>query len=149
MNNPFKKVLGLLLLIALQIFGLQILKKVTSSDTRDSEYKSDSVNNNNDGNSIVRGSPLVSVIIPSYNRFKYLKNTIESVHSQNYENVEIIVINDGSSQAEYKTFDYSIYGDKFQIIHLKENSHKENSRSPAAFGRNIGIKYASGNSTFK
>ena len=44
---------------------------------------------------------LVSVVIPSYNRFEYLKNAIDSVLSQTYNNFEIIVINDGSTQDEY------------------------------------------------
>ena len=50
--------------------------------------------------------PLVSVIIPSFNRFKYLINAIESVDSQNYTNVEIIVINDGSTESEYYEYNF-------------------------------------------
>ena len=42
----------------------------------------------------------VSVIIPTFNRFKYLLNTIESVKKQTYTNLEIIVINDKSTQKE-------------------------------------------------
>ena len=42
----------------------------------------------------MKKEPLVSVIIPSYNRFKYLLEAIESVKIQNYKNIEIIVIND-------------------------------------------------------
>ena len=38
----------------------------------------------------------VSVIIPTYNRFKYLLNTIKSVKDQTYPNIEIIVVNDKS-----------------------------------------------------
>ena len=45
--------------------------------------------------------PLVSVIIPSYNRFEYLLNAVNSVKDQTYKNYEIIVINDESSQKEY------------------------------------------------
>lgn len=40
--------------------------------------------------------PLVSAIIPSYNKAQYLPETIASVLNQEYKNIEIIVVNDGS-----------------------------------------------------
>lgn len=48
----------------------------------------------------------VSVIIPTYNRFKYLLNTIKSVKAQTYLNIEIIVVNDKSIQKEYYGYDW-------------------------------------------
>lgn len=41
--------------------------------------------------------PLVSVIIPTYNRAVYLKRAVESVLAQSYKNIELLIINDGSS----------------------------------------------------
>ena len=42
-------------------------------------------------------SPVVSIIIPVYNVEKYLERCVESCLSQNMENIEIILVNDGST----------------------------------------------------
>lgn len=44
-------------------------------------------------------TPLISIIIPAYNTEKYITNCIESCMSQTYNNLEIIIVNDGSSDA--------------------------------------------------
>ena len=41
--------------------------------------------------------PLVSIIIPVYNGANYMRQAIDSAIAQTYENVEIIVVNDGST----------------------------------------------------
>lgn len=41
--------------------------------------------------------PLVSVLIPSYNHAKYIGETIDSIINQTYKNIELIVIDDGST----------------------------------------------------
>ena len=62
----------------------------------------------------------VSVIIPTFNRFKYLLNTIESVKKQTYNNLEIIVVNDRSTQKEYYNYDWDAIN--IIIIHLDQNT---------------------------
>lgn len=44
-------------------------------------------------------TPLVSVVIPCYNHQYFIRHSIESVISQNYENIELIVIDDGSKDS--------------------------------------------------
>jgi glycosyltransferase involved in cell wall biosynthesis len=48
---------------------------------------------------------LVSVIIPTYNRPKYLKQAIESAVKQTYKNIEIIVSDDCSPESPQKIVD--------------------------------------------
>jgi len=81
---------------------------------------------------------LLSVIIPSFNRFEFLLNAIESVQSQTYKNFEIIVVNDNSKDERYykKSFTKNV-----NIIHL-ENENKEQ-KGPGNV-RNIGIESAKG-----
>lgn len=64
---------------------------------------------------------LVSVIIPTYNRYEFLRNAIESVLEQTYKNFEIIAVNDGSSQDEYYIKEFS---EEVKIINLETNQKK-------------------------
>jgi len=41
-------------------------------------------------------NPLVSVVIPSYNHEKYIQESIQSIINQDYKNIELIIIDDGS-----------------------------------------------------
>ena len=85
---------------------------------------------------------LVSVIIPTFNRFKYLLNTIKSVKKQTYSNIEIIVINDCSTEKDY--YDYDWNGNNIKIIQLEKNSKKIFGYGCVGFVRNKGIEIASG-----
>lgn len=77
--------------------------------------------------------PSISVIIPVYNAAKYLSRCINSIFEQNYDDTEIICVNDGSTDESLKILEE--YGDKIKII------NQENKGAAAA--RNAGIKIAS------
>lgn len=76
---------------------------------------------------------LVSVIIPAYNSEQYIAKCIESVINQTYQNIEIIVVNDGSSDNTA-----SVVKQFSNVILL----NKENGGLSSA--RNYGIKCAKG-----
>jgi glycosyltransferase involved in cell wall biosynthesis len=46
---------------------------------------------------MTNNNPLISVMMPTYNNAKYIKQAIESIYAQNYDNIEIIVVDDGST----------------------------------------------------
>ena len=79
-------------------------------------------------------NPLISVIIPTYNRGWIIKEAIESVLAQDFKDFELIVVDDGSTD---NTFD--ILGSYKKEIHL---IRQENQGVSAA--RNAGVAMASG-----
>ncbi len=80
--------------------------------------------------------PLVSVIIPVYNRGHLLPRTIKSVLSQTYKNLEILVVDDGSSE------DIKGIAEGFNDQRIRCLRHDKNRGICAA--RNTGIKAARG-----
>lgn len=83
----------------------------------------------------------VSVIVPTYNRFHYLLNTIKSIKEQTYKNIEIIVVNDCSTQKEYYEHEWK----DIKIIHLDVNSKcLFGFACPGGYQRNFGIKQSTG-----
>lgn len=59
--------------------------------------------------------PLVTIVTPTYNNAEYLSETIESVLSQTYPNIEYIVINDGSTDNTKEVL--AEYSEKCTVIH--------------------------------
>ncbi len=79
----------------------------------------------------------ISVIIPVYNVEKYLKRCLDSVITQTYENMEIILIDDGSMDSSGAICDrYAKKDERIRVIH-KENGGLSDAR-------NAGVKIASG-----
>ena len=82
----------------------------------------------------------ISIVIPSYNRFKYLLNTITSIKEQTHKNIEIIVVNDCSTQKDYYEYEWN----DIIIIHLPKNTREIYGYVCAAHVRNVGIKISTG-----
>ncbi len=81
---------------------------------------------------------LVSVIIPTYNRASTIKQSIDSVLNQTYSNIEIIIVDDASTDNTSTLMD-EWYGDIDNIIYIINDCNL----GPAA-SRNVGVSYASG-----
>ena len=79
--------------------------------------------------------PLVSIIIPAYNKGSYTIKAIKSVLSQTYNNIELIVINDGSTDDTHELLKKII--DKRFIFYDIKNSG-------ACTARNYGINKSNG-----
>tara|TARA_B100000686_G_C16493614_1_gene813395 strand:+ start:84 stop:905 length:822 start_codon:yes stop_codon:yes gene_type:complete len=75
----------------------------------------------------------ISVVIPTYNRKSFLQNAIDSVLTQTYQNIELIIIDDGSSD---KTIEY--LNKKYPRIKIFKQSNKGVSAA-----RNKGIELSS------
>ena len=78
--------------------------------------------------------PLVSVIIPVYNCEKYIEEALNSVYKQTYPNVEIIVVDDGSTDRTLNILEK--HKDRIKLYHQRN--------SGAAVARNHAIERASG-----
>jgi glycosyltransferase involved in cell wall biosynthesis len=81
--------------------------------------------------------PLISIIIPIYNGEKYLRECIDSIVSQTWENWELLLIDDGSTDSSAAICDEYAKNDK-RIIAV----HKQNGGQASA--RNNGIAMAKG-----
>ena len=89
----------------------------------------------------------VTVVIPSYNRFNYLINAVKSIKNQTYKNIEIIVVNDCSTDKIYYDYEHGEYSHIFnnvRMIHLKNNTRTVFGYPCAAYVRTIGCKFARG-----
>lgn len=82
------------------------------------------------------GQPLVSVIIPTYNRAHCIEKAVESVLKQNYENMEILIVDDGSTDDTEVVIK--------NIGDARIRYHKISCNSGASVARNVGIRLAKG-----
>lgn len=82
-------------------------------------------------------SPLISIIIPVYNVEKYLKECLNSVVNQTYANLEIILVNDGSTDKSPQICDeFALQDSRIKVFHQKN--------SGVSSARNKGLDSVSG-----
>ena len=80
---------------------------------------------------------LISIIIPVYNAGKYLDKLLSDVTNQTYQNLEIVVINDGSNDESPQILeDFSKKDARIKVISVKNGGVSK--------ARNIGIDNANG-----
>src|SRR3989338_7702436 len=80
------------------------------------------------------GTPAVSVVIATYNRARFLPETIESVLKQSLRDFELIIVDDGSTDGTSQLL--KSYGDRLRLF------YQEN-RGPSA-ARNLGVRHSRG-----
>ena len=83
------------------------------------------------------GDPLVSILIPVYNVGQYIAQCLESVIHQTYRNLEIIIVDDGSTDDSGIICErYAGRDDRIQVFHT--------SNKGLAAARNLGLDHAKG-----
>ena len=83
--------------------------------------------------------PLVSIIIPVYQVEKYIGNTIKSVLRQTYKNIEIILVDDGSTDESITNALAEVEREHFTEYKLVRQENKGLGEA-----RNTGVDYANG-----
>lgn len=80
---------------------------------------------------------MISIIVPVYNAEKYLRNCIDSIINQTYKNLEVILVDDGSTDSSPQILDeYKKKDDRIMVIHQKNLGQ--------SIARNYGLKMATG-----
>ncbi|EFV16181.1 cpsJ protein [Lachnospiraceae bacterium 5_1_63FAA] len=69
---------------------------------------------------------MVSIIVPVYNTEKYLKDCLESLVKQTYDKIEIILVDDGSTDSSGKICDkWAKIDDRIHVYHKKMKGYQE------------------------
>ena len=80
---------------------------------------------------------LISVIVPVYNNKTFLSKCVDSILCQTYENIELILIDDGSTDGSFKICDQYLKKDKrLKVFHTKNNG--------VSSSRNYGLEKVKG-----
>lgn len=75
------------------------------------------------------GDPCVSVIVPAYNAIRYLPDCLDSIRAQSLQNIEIIVVNDGSTDSSIEYLRKIAEEDERIVVIDKENGGLSSARN--------------------
>jgi glycosyltransferase involved in cell wall biosynthesis len=81
---------------------------------------------------------LISVVIPCYNVEEYIQNCLNSVFEQTYSDIEVIVVDNGSTDNTIQRVNETIIHSRFPVTVITETA------KGASFARNAGLKIAKG-----
>ena len=85
----------------------------------------------------MKNKVIISIIIPVYNKVKYLERTLNSVLEQSFTNFELILVDDGSNDGSEKVCDrYALKDERVKVIHIPNGG--------VSNARNIGLDIAQG-----
>ncbi|OYR41436.1 glycosyl transferase [Halorubrum sp. Eb13] len=93
----------------------------------------------NTGSSTNQSQPLVSVVIPTYNRSEHLPDAVESVVEQTYDSIELFIVDDGSPKPVAKTLTDSDLDRLDSVTFIRHNENRG-----ANVARNNGIRASKG-----
>lgn len=85
--------------------------------------------------------PVISVICPVYNGALYLEETLESVLAQDFQDFELLVVNDGSTDSSDEIIRKFVKRRPDQVVRL---SHPGNANRGVCASRNLGVRSARG-----
>ena len=81
--------------------------------------------------------PLVSVIMPVYNVYPYLRDCVQSVQAQSYQNWELLLVDDGSTDGSGELCDeLAVEDGRIQVFHKPNGGQSD--------ARNVGLKQTQG-----
>ena len=86
------------------------------------------------------GNELISIIVPIYNVENYLRQCLDSIQNQTYQNFECILVNDGSTDSSQQIAEEYLTDSRFKLINQSNKGLSE--------ARNTGISHIREESTF-
>ena len=86
---------------------------------------------------MIKQNDLISIIVPVYNMEQYLERCMNSIWAQTYKNLEIILVDDGSTDCSAQMCDeYAVKDDRIKVVHKRNGGLSD--------ARNAGLAVASG-----